>query len=324
MRRFAYLFLCLAACGDDDDDPGADAAPSVDAGTPDGGAPACGPGARGEATIGSAGGTLVVCGAELRVAAGELAEDVEFGIEQVGYPPAPNTPRRYAGPPFRFTPDDVLLPGLIEVRVPHGGATGRLEMAAVVDPGQQPEGFESCDSDEEHIWQFFGTAGETPLGPLGTFVAIEDTYDYPESSADLGEGTVDAMFASETLAFDLASGGTAFDENIGPDASLTVQVETAEPFQQLRVQLFVPAGGGEPEVIYVQWYSPPDLWSPDFQNPDVASNAVLLEDGRISGTVSGTLENAGGKTLPFAVTLDVKPEYYRFPAERVCPGGPKG
>jgi hypothetical protein len=319
MRRLACSLALLLACGDDEG-PGLDAgAPDASAdGGPDAGTPACEVGATVSGSIGAAGGELALCGALLRVAPGELDAPVDFAIEWITPPTPPDEPRVLAGPAFRFTPDDQVLPGLVEVHVPHDGEPGRLEMVGI-GTGGETSGFEACGSDEETVWQFFGSVNGTALSPLGKFVAVRDTYAYADSNQDLGSGTVSATLGERELVFVVGSDGFAIDEYYPAGVSLTAQVEVPdqEDLEQLRVQLFVPPGG-ETQVIYIQWYSEMTIWSFGFGGSATAD--VALVGDRVVGTLSGELVS-GKATLPFAIELDVLAEYWRFPPERVCPGG---
>jgi hypothetical protein len=304
--------LLLLACGDDDDGaPMADAAPG-----PDVLAPACDVGESASAAIGPAGGELTLCGARLRVAEGELAAPITFTIERVADAPAPGAPRELAGQTFRFSAD-AALDGVVEAHLPHGGATGRLELYAVV--AGELVGFEACGYDEQTIWQSFGQLDELPLGSLGTFVAVVDTYPYAESRDDLGSGTLSATLGDRELELDVAAAGYAIDENYSESVNLTVEVSLDEPFEQLRLQLFVPVAG-EPEGLYAQWYSPPDLYGFGQEGTSIEPEVVLGEGGRVSGTVTGVLKNGNGDSLAFSLELDVLPEYWRYPPEAVCAG----
>ncbi len=319
--RFAPLYLCvlIAACAGDNEAVGHDAAGAG----PDAAATACEVGASASLSIGPAGGRLSLCGASVTVPAGAMATPVTFGIEMVAAPTPPAEPRVLAGPAFRFTPDDVVLSGPVDVAVPHGGATGRLEIYAVV--GGELFGFEACTSDAETIGQTFGSIDGFVLGALGTFVAVQDTYAYAETKDDLGNGTLTAMVGARALAFDVGPDGFALDEVYGPFVGLTV--ETMVPgadFEQLRVQLVVPENGPV-DVIHVQWFSMIELWSlgvPGAPGTTGTSDVVVGADGRLRGDVSGTL-SSGEQSIAFTATLDVVADYWRYPAERVCPGLPE-
>ena len=127
------------------------------------------------AVIGPEGGEAALCAARAWRAPGVLAGPVELGHCRGWHAPAPGPPRELAGQAFRFTADGgvVLREGAIDIAVPHGGRSGRIELYAVEEG--ELFGVEACTVDDEVIGQL--------VGLLGTFVATVDPIRTPTRPA---------------------------------------------------------------------------------------------------------------------------------------------
>lgn len=313
-RLFVFVLLSVfAGCGDDlrapQQRPDGGGLPPVDAGADASAGCAEEPV---EAAIGPEGGELALCGGFLRVEAGALAETIAFGIAPAGPPPAPAPPRTIAGPALHFTPDGEILPAAVTIGLPHGGGEARFELYAV--EGDALVGVEACEVDEETIGQ--------SLALLGTFVATRDDYPYPESTSELGSGSVMTAMDDRDQSWTLPGDGYAMDQAWASEEvalQLVLERTTGEVYERIRLDAFI---GEESGVLGADWYdsSVGTIWS--LGTPEAPGTGGVLTideiDGeRLRGRASGTLY-AGEETIPFAIDFDVTPEFYQYPPERVC------
>ncbi len=321
-RIFLSIALAMAGCGDDlvaaavdGSAPGstADAAPP-DAALSDAGAACDEPPVA--AVIGPEGGELTLCGASLSVAPGVLPEPVELAIAAVDAP-APGPPRELAGQAFRFTADGgvVLGGGAIDIAVPHGGRSGRIELYAVEEG--ELFGVEACTVDDEIIGQL--------VGLLGTFVATVDPYPYADSPGDLGSGTLSGQIDGRDASFSFPDDGYIIDQSWGDTIAMSAVTDILDGAggpEQLRIEATI--AGEQATLQYAQWYAGGVIWQ--LGTPEQPGTTGVLDiarkGDRMVGTVGATLF-ADQDTIALTADIDLTPAYWTFPPERFCGSGKK-
>lgn len=137
-----------------------------------------------QATIGSEGGALSLCGARLEVPPGAVAQPTTFGIERVDAPPPPPFDMSFVGPVFRSTPADAPLQQPLSITVSRTNAarSGLLRFESEFDEFVL---IEACGVSDTHLQQY--------VWQLNTFSAARYIGDLPPSTQGLGDGTVAAV-----------------------------------------------------------------------------------------------------------------------------------
>lgn len=310
------LFVPLSACDDSkspprdggDDDASADAANDGDAQSECTGSVT--------ATIGEAGGELLLCGARLIVPAGVVSDPTEFGIE-LAETPAPPPPDVLAGQAFRFTPDSAALPGDVEVELPHDGGPSRIGLMRLVEG--ELYGIEPCRVEDDVIAQ--------QVSFLGVFVAVRDPNVYPEGPGGLGEGSITYEVDEANYVGDVAGGGGlkgyVIDEAPTDETKSITAVFRAtkgETLVQVDLRFFIDAEG-DIQVVQIAWIDVDSVQSGDWvsaiHSPDEVTQNLGYEDGTLSGDLSATL-HYGDVTYTFSGTFTATAVKFRFPGELSC------
>jgi hypothetical protein len=272
-----------------------------------------------QASIGSEGGTLRLCGAQLSIPANAVTVATTFGIERVSAPPSAPFDMELAGPVFHFTPTDVTLQAPASVRVPReNGRRGGLS----VDTG---DGsllmIEACRFSASGLQQFFRQ--------LGTFGAVRYVGDLPENTQGLGDGIVETIVHGRTITYDLDAPGVNWaiyqDQ---PDGRRQVTVRAmlehdGGQFEAVRFDLSVDAATNSGDITQISLLG---MFNGSFIAGLLGSASITfgdLSDGRIRANVDATLVS-GPTSLPFQATLDVGVERYIFPPELNCGKSPSG
>lgn len=280
-------------------------------------APSCAPV---QATIGSEGGTLSLCGAVLEVPADAVAQPTTFGIERVDDPPPPPFDMSFVGPVFRFTPAGVGFAQPVSITVPRtDNARGGL-----VRYDDEQGGFiliEACGATDTSLQQYQYV--------LNTFGAARFVGDLPDSTQGLGDGSVSGTIDGGAHAYDVDEPGNYAIYEDREDGSRLVTVSVLHSpaegdFESLRMNLIVNAADGTGEVVQIEFLS---SIGGEFVGGsymiDIMGTASItfgdLGDGRVRANVDADLARSGGGDLPLQMALDVGVERFIFPPSLSCP-----
>lgn len=280
-------------------------------------APACAPV---QATIGAEGGLLTLCGAELEVPANAVAQPTTFGIERVDAPPPPPFDMNFVGPVFRFTPTDVPLQAPASITVPRTD-TAR---GGLVRFDAEQGGFiliEACGVTDTSLQQFQYV--------LNTFAAARYVGELPDSTQDLGDGTVDGTVDGAVHSYDVDEPGNyaIYEDRSDGGRLVTVSLlrSPAEgDFESLRMILVVNAADGTGEVVQVEFLSSiGGVFVGGTYITGLMGTASItfgdLGDGRVRANVDASLARSGGGDLPVQMALDIGVERFIFPPSLSCP-----
>lgn len=265
--------------------------------------------------IGSEGGTLRLCGAELVIPPDAVAAPVLFGIERLEDPGAAPFDMEFAGPAFRFTPPDPGLQQQASVRVPRADA--RIGGLAYFFPDEaQYILIEACQVSAGGVQQFSGA--------LGDFAALRYLGDLPESTQSLGDGTIQTMTGTVEADFDIDAPGNNHaiyqDREDGSRLVTIASMIEGDQFEYVRFDLVVDFAAGTGELVQIS-----RLGSIGGSYiVDLMGTATItfgdLSDGRIRADIEATLAS-GPEQIPFHATIDAAAERYIFPPSLQCPGG---
>lgn len=346
MRRFVSLLTLglagLCACSEsknspiDDGGPARDAAPSAQDGGPsadagdgadagtgeDGGAlQDCEPSRSASMSVGSSGGSLSLCGASVEVSAGALTEDVMLTLRIVELPKPLPFALEQAGLAFALEIEGDL-PAASEpplaLLVPHAATNRHLFFYRA---GAEYQQIEACTVDDTVIGQRVAVGG--------TYVALVDTEDFPDSRNDLGTGTLDATFDGKSDSYDFDSGEidtyAIYDESADGSRTYTLSATKPLPADNLAVArlTFSHAKDGSAEMIEVTYGDLNGLWS-YLPFGETASEITVEQDqaGGITGTFSVELMLGEGRKV-LTGSFDASAEKFRYPPSLSC-GMPEG
>jgi hypothetical protein len=273
-------------------------------------------------TFGPAGGELSLCGATLRVPTDAVAEDVVFGIEVIDPPADPPFEQEFASPVFRFTPDDVVFDQPVELILPRPVTDSRIALGRHVPEDDAFWIVEACEITDTTISQSFFQ--------LGTYVTLRGTYDYPDSTSDLGDGSVELELLGTTATFPIDMSGFGIYAD-GEDGSRTVTVKSMREIdgglESLRIDFAVDSSGDVASLVAVEWISTANggggyTYIVDLIGSDGVITLTDSTDNHYAGELGATVH--GGNPPhdePLHATFDVTVEKYTFPPELSCFGG---
>ncbi|MDC0723415.1 hypothetical protein [Nannocystis bainbridge] len=271
--------------------------------------------------LGPAGGELTLCGATLRVPADAVAEEVLFGIEVIDPPADPPFEQEFASPVFRFTPDDVVFAQPVELILPRPVTDSRISLGRHVPEDDAFWIVEACDVTDTTIGQSYYQ--------LATYAALRGTYDYPDSTSDLGEGTIELEILGVPASFpiDASSFGIYAD---AADGSRTVTLKSVREvdggFESLRIDFAVDSTGDVANLVAVEWLSTVDAGGYTYIADLIGSDGVITLSDATGDHYAGELSAVahGGNPPhdePLQATFDVTVEKFTFPPELSCMGG---
>jgi hypothetical protein len=265
--------------------------------------------------IGSEGGSLRLCGAELVVPPDAVAAPTVFGIERLAEPGVAPFDMEFAGPAFRFTPVDPALQRAASVRVPRADARiGGLAVHPVHEARYVL--IEACGVSAGGLQQYSTSLGE--------FAAVRYLGDLPASTQGLGDGTIQTLTGTIEADFDLDAPGNNHaiyqDQEDGRRQVTIISMLEGDQFEYVRFDLAVDFAAGNGELVQISRLgSIGGSYIVDL----IGSASITfgdLSDGRIRATVDATLES-GPEQIPFHATIDAAAERYIFPPSLQCPGG---
>jgi len=290
----------------------ADAANTGDAG----GDGQCPPQRSATMRVGEAGGTILLCGASVAVAADVLREPVGLTLRVVELPEPLPYSLEQAGLAFALEIEGTV-PSLPEppfsVLVPHGPTTRHLYFYRVAGEYQQ---IEACTAEEKVIGQTVGVAG--------TYVALVDVEDFPESRTDLGSGSLETSFDGQMDSFDFDSKEfdtyAIYDEAGDGSRTYTLSATKPLPADNLTVArlTFVQAPDGSAEMIEVTYGDLNGLWSYLPFNSGTSEIAVKSTPGvGLEGTFSVELM-LGEQKKTLSGSFAAQADKYRYPPSLSC------
>lgn len=273
-----------------------------------------------QATIGSEGGVLELCGAKLEVPANAVGQPTAFGIERLDDPPPPPFDMSFVGPVFRFTPLGVGFAQPVSITVPRtDNARGGL-----VRYDAEQGGFiliEACGVTDTSLQQYQYV--------LNTFGAARFVGELPDSTQGLGDGSVAGTIDGGAHDYDVDEPGNYAIYEDREDGSRLVTVALLKSpsegdFESLRINLVVNANDGTGEVVQVEYLS---SIAGEFVGGsymiDIMGTASItfgdLGDGRVRANLDAVLARSGGGDLPLQMALDVGVERFIFPPSLSCP-----
>jgi hypothetical protein len=265
--------------------------------------------------IGSEGGSLRLCGAELVVPPDAVAAPTVFGIERLAEPGTAPFDMEFAGPAFRLTPVDPGLQLPASVRVPRADARiGGLAVHPVHVARYVL--IEACGVSAGGLQQYSTSLGE--------FAAVRYLGDLPASTQGLGDGTIQTLTGTIEADFDLDAPGNNHaiyqDQEDGRRQVTIISMLEGDQFEYVRFDLAVDFAAGNGELVQISRLgSIGGSYIVDL----IGSASITfgdLSDGRIRATVDATLES-GPEQIPFHATIDAAAERYIFPPSLQCPGG---
>lgn len=265
--------------------------------------------------IGPEGGMLRLCGAELVVPPDAVAAPVLFGIERLDDPGEPPFDMEFAGPAFRFTPQDPGLQQQASVRVPRADA--RIGGLAYFFPDvAEYILIEACQVSAGGVQQFSGL--------LGDFAALRYLGDLPDSTQGLGDGTIQTLTGTIQADFDLDAPGNNHaiyqDREDGSRLVTIASMIEGDQFEYVRFDLVVDFDAGTGELVQISRLgSIGGSYIVDLMGTASISFGDL-SDGRIRAEIDATLAS-GPDEIPFQATIDAAAERYIFPPSLQCPGG---
>jgi hypothetical protein len=285
-------------------------------GTPSAG---CTTGDEAHAVFDENGGLLELCGAEVTMPPGVLAEPRTLTLSIVSQPPGVPQSLAAGGPAFEVEIEGDLPAtesAPFYVIVPHVETSRYVYL--YVHAGGAWNYVEACTREADRIGQ--------EAWSEGVFVTLVETEDFPASVTGLGSGTVDVTFDEVANSFDLDSGAIethAIYDSTGDGRTVTLSAtkEAADSsLERLRIDLGID-NDGNASLIQVTYGSTADaegFWSylPFFPQ---AAQVELTRDqgGELTGSLSTELTR--GETLsPFSASFDVVVERYRYPPEGYC------
>lgn len=280
-------------------------------------APSCAPV---QATIGSEGGTLELCGAKLEVPASAVAQPTTFGIERVDDPPPPPFDMSFVGSVFRFTPADAQLQQPVSITVPRTD-TARGGLVRFDDQFGEFVLIEACGVTDTSLQQF--------QFALNTFAAARFVGDLPDSTQGLGDGSVNGTIDGLPRSYDVDEPGNyaIYEDTADGSRLITVSVlhTPAEgDFESLRMIFTVNAADATGDVAQIEYLSSiggeflGGSYIVGIQGT-ASINFGDLGDGRVRANVDATLAKSGGGDLPLQTALDVGVERFIFPPSLSCP-----
>jgi hypothetical protein len=307
-------------------DPGGhDAGSPRDAGQREDAGADCAVGSYSEAEIGAAGGELDHCGARVAIAAGALDSVRNVRLTVVALPDGAPSWLEPAGAAFDVEVEGGVPPAAqppLSVLVPHASTTRSLYFYRYdAQDGYQP--IEACTVTDRAIGQ------DVSVG--GTFVALMDREDFPDSTDGLGSGTIDATFMGEQRSYDLDDDGFAtfaiYDEAVPGEWSVTLSVAQVISDVELRrvlIKLAIANDGTATliEVTYGSTAAPNGLWSYLPFDPEPPAITVTRDGQGIVGSLEVELRS-GDATELLSADFDVTVDKFRYPPELAC-GFPEG
>lgn len=331
------IVLLLAACGDDTSPSGGGGSGGAAGGSDQGGAGGVGGQGAGEeggaggqggadcqvpssAAIGPDGGVLEHCGATLVIPAGALTEPVSFQIGIQAEPPEPPFQHELASPVYDIRP---VNPGLLQpasLTIAHPPADSRFVLARYDERAGAFGGIEACEVTATSMQQF--------IGILGSWAVLRDTVDYPESTAGLGDGTMDLDFLGSAVSYDLDADNSfgIYQQNEDGSRNVTLLAirEVEGGLERLRVDFSALAQGGG-SLTQVDWLSTVTSSGYSYIAGLIGSEGqITVEEvaGRFIGSLSANVQGGDpAMEQPITVSFDVAVEVFAFPPELSCPGG---
>jgi len=274
------------------------------------------------AQIGPDGGELSLCGATLRVPAGAVAEEVEFGIAVIEPPAEPPFEQVFAAPVFDFTAGDAAFMLPVELILPHEVTDKRIGLGRYDEVESRFWIIEACEVTDTTISQ--------SVFQLGIYTALRGTYDYPDNSTGLGGGSIELEIfgAPASFSLDESNGFAIFSD--AEDGSRTLTLKSVRDVdggvESLRVDFAVDATGEEANLIAIEWLSTVTsegyTYIADLIGMDGVITLDLADGDHYVGELGAT---ARGGNPPhdevLQATFDVTVEKYAFPPELGCFGG---
>lgn len=280
-------------------------------------APACAPV---QATIGSEGGSLSLCGAILDIPANAVAQPTTFGIERVDDPPPPPFDMSFVGPTFRFTPTGVLLQQPASITVPRTD-TARGGLLRFDDEFGEFVLIEACRATDTSLQQFQYL--------LNTFSSARYVGDLPDNTQGLGDGLVDATIDGQPRSYDVDEAGNYAIYEDTRDGSRMVTLSVLHTpsdgdFESLRMIFTVNSATGSGEVAQIEFLSSigGEFLGGSYMVGIQGTASIAfgnLADGRVRANVDAVLAKSGGGDLPVGMTFDIGVERFIFPPSLSCP-----
>lgn len=273
-----------------------------------------------QATIGSEGGALELCGARLEVPENAVAQPTTFGIERLDAPPPPPFDMSFVGPVFRFTPQNVPLQLPASITVPRTD-TAR---GGLVRFDAEQDGFiliEACGTTDTSLQQYQYV--------LNTFAAARFVGDLPDSTQGLGDGSLAGTIDGGAHDYDVDEPGNYAIYEDRADGSRLVTVSVLKSpsegdFESLRMNLVVNASDGTGDVVQIEFLSSigGQFVGGSYMVGIMGTASITfgdLGDGRVRANVDANLARSGGGDLPLQMALDVGIERFIFPPSLSCP-----
>lgn len=339
MRRAFFLSILALALACDDDgstspepDAGRDAAAEADSGAPDAGAdagsdagePSCEVGAQVTGSFGPSGGSVSLCGATMAFDEGVLTEERGVTLSIVPLPAPAPYPLEAGGLAFHVDvegdiPTSTPL-GPLSVSVPHE-ATTRYRHLFRYDPTEGWQGIESCPELETAIGQ--------KMYVDGTYVALIDTEDFPDSVDSLGSGSMESTFDATTTTFDLASSefNTYAIYDQGEDGSRNFAISATKPVDTSTLYVQAKFGvdaAGTPTLIEVTYgeIGGGGLWSFNpFQGTTPTITLTTNDGNHVAGSFEAVMQMGPPEEAMMemlSVTFDATAGKFRYPPEGFC------
>ncbi|MCY1054887.1 hypothetical protein [Nannocystis sp. SCPEA4] len=274
------------------------------------------------AQIGPDGGELSLCGATLRVPAGAVAADVEFGIAVVEPPTEPPFEQVFASPVFEFTASADAFTQPIELILPHEPTEDRLALSLYDELSNEFWIIEACKVTDTTISQ--------SVFQLGIFAALRGTYPYPDSTNGLGGGTIELELLGMPASFSLDDPGNFGIYSDAEDGSRALTLKAIREIdggvESLRIDFGVDAAGETATLTAVEWLSTVTSEGYTYIADLIGSDGVITLDlvdgdhyvGELSAVTFGG--NPQHDEMLHA-TFDVTVEKFAFPPELGCFGG---
>ena len=284
----------------------------------DDGGVACDVGSQTEGRIGARGGVLELCGARIAIAAGTLTSPRTVRLTLVTVPDDAPVWLEPAGAAFTVDVEGGLPASAappLSVLVPHAPTTRSLYFYRHdPDAGYQP--IEACTVTDEQIGQ--------ELYVDGTFVALMDREDFPDSVDGLGSGTIDATLQGEQRSYDLDEGFATYaiyDEALPGEWNVTLSVAQAPSDDELRrvlIKLAV-AADGSASLIELTYGSTADggFWGYLPFDPAPPAVSVTRTGQQLAGSIEVEVRR-GDESAPLSLQFNVTVDKFRFPPELAC------
>jgi len=271
-------------------------------------------------SIDAAGGTLSLCGASVTIDAGILSAPLGVTLRVVETPADVPYPFEAAGPAFDLIldgPVPQVTPQALSIIVPHEITTRYvIFFRHTAEFGWQE--VEACTAGSEIIGQRMSVGG--------TYVALADTVDFPQSMEGMGSGTLVSTFPGEDRTWDLDADeiDTYAIYNEGEDGTrgITLSATVLDGEGNLSV-LNLKLGTspeGEGGVLQINYGTTADVDGYWVFGPfgEPATFAIESMEGEsLKGVVTAPVTR-GQFTETLIVEIDVTMELYRYAPELAC------